>query len=340
METQAEATPATLSTLPSMATSTPGGRWTWAGCSQCTTSLCDHAPTAVPFHHHCGRKAVCIDNINPLVHQKEESDVFFHHEWTGITRKGKSSESNEDRSLDVCEMKIWDCAAGWYGEQCNTACSTGCRDRCDRQTVCCLECKTGFYGSFCNISCQYQCLNNECIRDTGLCEACPGDQGNTCSECKPRFYGPSCNTPCQHQCLNNECIRDTGLCEACPECKPRFYGDSCNTSCQYQCLNNECIRDTVLCEACPGNYQGNTCSECPNGYYGEGRNLTCGHCQNISECRHDTGQCTGQCAEGFTGSHCAEAVTDNTPVLVGVVVSALVLILVIVVVIIVVFVKR
>ena len=47
---------------------------------------------------------------------------------------------------------------------------------------------------------------------------------------------------------------------------------------------------------------------CPPGYYGDRCNETCGACLGKSTCRHDTGQCETGCAEGFTGSLCAQGV--------------------------------
>ncbi|XP_076463541.1 uncharacterized protein LOC143295800 isoform X2 [Babylonia areolata] len=245
---------------------------------------------------------------------------------------------------DTCS----DCQAGWYGKQCNITCPVGCEDAvCDRQTGNCSECKAGFYGASCNESCQYQCLNNECTRDTGLCEACPENyQGNTCSECETGFFGPSC-IECPPLCVNNTCDKTTGRCAVCPdgyrgdtcsECNSGFYGPACNVPCQYQCLNNECTRDTGLCEDCPENYQGNTCSECNAGFYGASCNVSCQYqCLN-NECTRETGLCEA-CPENYQGSTCS-AVTDTTPVIVGVAVSVIVFILIIVIVPIVIFIRR
>ncbi|XP_076464283.1 uncharacterized protein LOC143296309 isoform X2 [Babylonia areolata] len=153
--------------------------------------------------------------------------TIMYGQTVRVTRLTYTGNLTDGYTLNLCEVQIWDCQAGWYGEQCNISCPAGCEDAvCDRLTGNCSECEAGFYGASCHIPCQYLCLNNECVRQTGLCEACPGNyRGNTCSECKPGFYGASCNIPCQYQCLYNECTRDTGLCEACPE---NYQGNTCS----------------------------------------------------------------------------------------------------------------
>eukprot|EP00745_Piridium_sociabile_P021946 TRINITY_DN33_c0_g1_i11.p2 TRINITY_DN33_c0_g1~~TRINITY_DN33_c0_g1_i11.p2 ORF type:complete len:195 (-),score=26.54 TRINITY_DN33_c0_g1_i11:727-1311(-) len=46
-----------------------------------------------------------------------------------ITRPG-------DSWMWLCEMQIWVCEDGWYGDQCSTACSPGCQNAtCDQRPV-------------------------------------------------------------------------------------------------------------------------------------------------------------------------------------------------------------
>ncbi|XP_076464798.1 uncharacterized protein LOC143296653 [Babylonia areolata] len=283
--------------------------------------------------------------------------------WYGKQCNTACSVGCEDAVCDRQTGNCSECKASFYGPSCNLKCQHQClNNECIKDSgLCeecpgnyqgnmCSECKAGFYGPSCNLQCQHQCLNNACNKVSGLCEECPGNyQGNTCSECKLNFYGASCSLQCPHQCLNNECNKDSGLCEECPgnyggntcsECKAGFYGPSCNLGCQHHCLNNECNEDSGLCEECPGNYRGNTCSECKAGFYGASCNIQCQHqCLN-NECTRDTGLCEA-CLENYQGNTCSaltDTMTDNTPVIVGAVVSVIVLILSVVL--IVIFIRR
>ncbi|KAL8605903.1 hypothetical protein ACOMHN_059693 [Nucella lapillus] len=271
------------------------------------------------------------------------------------------------------------CVAGWYGAMCTLSCQTAHCQQCDQDTgaLCsqctfnsfllppqCTDCPEGYYkradNSGCNV-CTSNCKSGTvCDKTTGHCPLCPaGKQGHVCDrDCDLGRYGQNCTADCGHcrsQTYPGYCRPDTGECvygclagwqtSLCnKECEDGRYGARCTQTCG-QCKGAAvCKKTDGHCSNCQPGWKLPTCNtECPSGYYGAGCNQTCGQCRNNSECRHDTGVCTGQCAGGFTGLYCAQAITDDgsdTGTIAGAAVAAVVVLVIAVLIVVIVLRRR
>ncbi|XP_076469563.1 uncharacterized protein LOC143299916 isoform X2 [Babylonia areolata] len=266
-------------------------------------------------------------------------------DWYGQQCNTACSASCNGTSCHRLTGRCSGCVAGRYGDQCTTPCSPGCQNTvCDQQTGQCSPCNTGYTGSQCS-----ECLDNfykpqgnntcsnctwtchpetVCDKTSGYCPLCPpGRRGDRCDQnCSTGWYGQNCTQECG-QCQNQDtlgsCDPVTGQCEAgCPagwqaplcqqECEDGSWGANCSKTCG-QCKDGAvCDKVDGQCPLCEPGWMPPLCdTQCPDGFYGEGCNQTCGNCRVSSECHHVTGRCTGQCADGFTGSHCTVECPDG-----------------------------
>ena len=139
------------------------------------------------------------------------------------------------------------CNVGYGGHQCEP-CPTNCgKTGCDEQLIC-HECDPGFYGDRCNSTCSTKCIYGTCNRDGSCncsvgygghpCEACPSSCDSTgcdeqliCHKCYPGFFGDYCYLPCSANCVNGTCNRN-GSCT----CKKGFNGfGCCPENCKREC---------------------------------------------------------------------------------------------------------
>lgn len=90
--------------------------------------------------------------------------------------------------LEICEVEVFGCDVGFYGENCSKTCglckSGSCdivNSQCDQfgcalpgfQTPGCKDCLSGFYGENCSRTCSEFCKNNKCDQTSGTClEGC------------------------------------------------------------------------------------------------------------------------------------------------------------------------
>ncbi|XP_076469550.1 uncharacterized protein LOC143299914 isoform X3 [Babylonia areolata] len=266
-----------------------------------------------------GTGTVCTEctlnsNLKPQDCTECQDKYYKNTSNTCIPCSDNCVSQNCDKETGRCD----DCVDGRYGDMCDKNCSTANCRRCDRDTgtgctECtlnsnleppnCTECQDGWYGE----NCMYQCgsCSNDapCNKTTGLCTCAIGKQP------------PFCETDCQDKTYGQDCVHSCGQCKGGQTCDP--VTGHCSDGCQPGWTDTP-SSPTTLCQ-----------TECPDGFYGEGCNQTCANCRDISECRHDTGQCTGQCAEGFTGLYCAEAIKGggiDAPVIAGAVAAGVIVI--------------
>ncbi|XP_025107867.1 cell death abnormality protein 1-like [Pomacea canaliculata] len=98
--------------------------------------------------------------------------------------KALTSSDPHENVLNICEVQIWVCRRGFYGDNCLIPCGK-CEDSfCDR------------YNGNCRFSrCQ------------------PGYHGNICiDKCEAKRYGENCSLPCGHCANNATCHHVTGTC--------------------------------------------------------------------------------------------------------------------------------
>lgn len=125
---------------------------------------------------------------------------------------------------------------------------------------------------------------------------------------------------CSSGCATS-CDVISGVCD----CRDGYHGSKCVLHCEHTCTNGTC-------------YVNGTCDVgCDEGFYGPMCKKTCP--AGCNDCSRDSGICYGNCKPGFDGSNCekkagqryVDAVTDNTGVIIGVVISLLLVLLILVV---------
>ncbi|KAK7481790.1 hypothetical protein BaRGS_00026937 [Batillaria attramentaria] len=93
-----------------------------------------------------------------------------------------------DHFINICEVRVWECSDGRYGENCSSTCGH-CRDAaaCDKVTgdcaecggpykmpVCKEECPDGRYGESCGYTCGHCKDGAACNKSNGHCVSCNG----------------------------------------------------------------------------------------------------------------------------------------------------------------------
>uniref|UniRef100_K1PXV5 Multiple epidermal growth factor-like domains 10 n=1 Tax=Magallana gigas TaxID=29159 RepID=K1PXV5_MAGGI len=202
-------------------------------------------------------------------------------------------------------------------------------------------CETGFYGDNCSKSCDH-CVNNKyCDIDTGQCDdlGCAlQHQPPSCIDCIPGFHGPKCEYHCNKFCEWDYCNKATGTClYGCDigylgshcnfKCRNRTYGVNCSKQCG-GCLNGtDCHHISGQCyQGCdPGWYQTTDCNViCKNQTFGENCVYQCdGHCINDEPCNRRDGTCK-QCSLGWAAAKSlSQTENNNLVVTIGSVVAVL-----------------
>ncbi|XP_025108279.1 multiple epidermal growth factor-like domains protein 10 isoform X2 [Pomacea canaliculata] len=168
---------------------------------------------------------------------------------------------SDGRTINICEVQVWECLDGWYGTGCSHTCGNCITNSdCDKTTGQCTSCKTGFslpnctdcengwYGNNCVETCGH-CMggNSTCNRINGSCPSCDGAfTPPLCKDnCETGWYGHNCVETCGH-CMggNSTCDKINGSCPSCdgaftpPLCKDylssKFPMTTSNTSSSIQ----------------------------------------------------------------------------------------------------------
>nr|ACH42087.1 predicted protein tyrosine phosphatase [Crassostrea gigas] len=205
----------------------------------------------------------------------------------------QSHNSSEDCApmLEICEVQVYGCDVGYYGENCSKSCGV---------------CKSG-----------------TCDIVTGQCDelgcALPGLQASACIECEAGFYGPNCTAPCSEYCKNNMCDRTSGTCLE--GCMNGYTGDHCNETCPYSKYGGNCSEtcgncfknltcnhiDGTCINGCQKGFRGQFCrSTCTTGTFGKDCMQNCsGNCLDNLPCNRTNGMCS-QCLPGWMNDFCTE----------------------------------
>ncbi|XP_048255984.1 multiple epidermal growth factor-like domains protein 11 [Haliotis rufescens] len=165
-------------------------------------------------------------------------------------KKGDNCGVNCPTACTQCERYGEGCTGQcqnprYYGPQCETPCSSGCTDGCNRITGECGSCEPGYTGDKCDVTCPRNC-RDECDKDTGVC-----------GSCEPGYTGDKCDVTCPRNC-RDECDKDTGVCGS---CEPGYTGDKCDITCPPNC-GDGCDKDTGKCGSCKQGYTGKYCDIC------------------------------------------------------------------------------
>ncbi|XP_025107905.1 receptor-type tyrosine-protein phosphatase kappa-like isoform X3 [Pomacea canaliculata] len=227
--------------------------------------------------------------------------------------------------LQFCELEVWVCSAGRYGQTCDELCNGNCKNNetCDNYSGKCWSgCKDGLYGAICNQTCGH-CRNITCDQTSGTCPSgcLEGWKGEFCNtSCSPGSYGPGCTQSCG-ECKdgNTTCNITTGVCENgchtgyvapyCNQtCRKGYYGDDCIYTCGNCTAGSTCNFETGVCPSgCDSGFLRPFCNEtCVQGFYGTDCNNTCGQCVDRNTCEPATGVCSSGCLAGYQPPYCNE----------------------------------
>ncbi|KAK7481918.1 hypothetical protein BaRGS_00026826, partial [Batillaria attramentaria] len=310
-----------------------------------------------PGKHRMENTRVTVDgqtcfNITDVRYLPEKINRSCHTKLTG--RKVRLSgflpvNSTFGNTLNLCELQVWVCKPGHYGDRCLYTCSSQCQGgqtKCDSNGDCTKGCDDTHYGPDCQEECGHCYGGKRCNASTGVCPTgcAPGYGPN--QHCKTHKYGRDCRNTCSKGCVNNTCDQLTGVCSCragwnpqdakCKTgCEAGTYGPSCQGKCSEGCAA-DCDDMSGHCDCKPGWRHSYKCEEkCEEGTYGHDCNMTCGHCAESSACERDTGRCTQGCVDGFEGDNCHEQLQEedegSAGVVAGVVIVVLLLLLILVV---------
>uniref|UniRef100_K1R1V0 Tyrosine-protein kinase receptor Tie-1 n=1 Tax=Magallana gigas TaxID=29159 RepID=K1R1V0_MAGGI len=173
---------------------------------------------------------------------EEDCERTTRYIWIHQTNKGNKDEWCP--MLEICEVQVFGCDVGYYGENCS--------DRC-------YHCKN-------NATCGIQhgdCDDSGCVN--------PGKQPPRCKGCIIGMYGINCENNCSLYCAYGDCDRTTGTClDGCKSgyigrfcnktCDDGEYGQNCQYMCTGNCINGEaCDKASGHCRSCVEGYQGFKC---------------------------------------------------------------------------------
>ncbi|XP_046551936.1 uncharacterized protein LOC124261639 [Haliotis rubra] len=233
----------------------------------------------------------------------------------------------------LCEVQIFVCSDGWFGEDCDKQCHCSLNTEvCDKITGQCVSgCSPGYMGTDCQTACPDgyygdctsrcgSCLNAAyCDKTTGVCPGgcAAGWRTDTCRQpCPEGRYGASCASPCGY-CLDNDvCDKVTGKCPG--GCQPGWWPDLCSQVCSDgrhghhcqsecgQCKGNlPCNKVNGTCEeGCRPGFQEPFCKECVDGMYGDDCMSRCGQCKDALTCDKSSGECPKGCQGNFMKPLC------------------------------------
>ncbi|XP_052775175.1 protein draper-like isoform X2 [Mya arenaria] len=207
----------------------------------------------------------------------------------------------------VCEAGMWNPST-----KCSKKCGSNClrqgEEICHWETGACLHgCNDGVYGGTCSMPCPPGCKDKCYVKDgTPLC-----------SECKPVFFLQTCNATCDIHCQGRMCQFSSGTCtcsvgrvwvnqtNSC-QCQHGLFGNSCTEKCNTYCKDSGCNEVSGACAI-----------GCISGYYGPDCSKKCVGCDNCDE----KGTCPLKPDKNTAPVN--DAGSDNTGLIVGVVVTLL-----------------
>ncbi|XP_064617218.1 multiple epidermal growth factor-like domains protein 11 [Liolophura sinensis] len=270
--------------------------------------------------------------------------------------------SRRDEYLTLCEVLIYVCSAGWYGEMCGRQCNTttAC-SKCDVTRTRCTECVDGRWEKHCQNRCGH-CWADKCDKDTGECPLTEGkprcDAGfmleNCSTACGAGTYGHDCKETCG-SCASgpSSCNTTSGHCRGNPRCMPGYSSLKCKTGCDAgfwgagceekcgECYNNvTCDRASGGCPItdenprCKAGFLGSNCRQtCSPGTWGQNCKLTCSlNCLNgPTGCDVRNGACIGGCTDGHEGRFCTPVNYNYTGVVIGCVAVVVAVVIVVIV---------
>ncbi|XP_046552770.1 receptor-type tyrosine-protein phosphatase mu-like isoform X6 [Haliotis rubra] len=231
--------------------------------------------------------------------------------------------------LTLCEVQIFVCSDGWFGEDCDKQCHCSQNTEvCDKITGQCLSgCAPGYMGTDCQTACPDgyygnctskcgNCLNAaDCNKATGICPGgcAAGWQADICLQpCTDGYYGPKCGFQCGNCVDGDVCIKTNGTCPG--GCAAGWINDTCKQMCE-------------------------------DGRYGSGCMSECGHCRNGTVCDKTNGTCGSGCDGGYSDARCERlSVTDDKEDsmagIIGGTVAALLAIAIVIIVVVIIFRRR
>ncbi|XP_025108223.1 receptor-type tyrosine-protein phosphatase kappa-like isoform X3 [Pomacea canaliculata] len=262
------------------------------------------------------------------------------NEWSNsqydisVGRRGRVVNITKDCSSDgfminICEVQVWVCDNGWYGDNCTQVCGhCGGDSFCDKKTGSCTSCQTGFqlplcrvcadgwYGDSCTQTCGHCADSSVCDKVNGSCTSCQtGFQPPLCQECADGWYGANCTQTCGN-CFASVCNKVSGNCTSCKvgfqqplckECAGGWYGGNCTKTCGNCAAGSFCDNVNGTCVSCKTGFNPPFCTECQDGWYGNSCAETCGHCMGGNSTCHKTNGSCPSCDGEFQLPLCKES---------------------------------
>ncbi|OWF42106.1 Receptor-type tyrosine-protein phosphatase mu [Mizuhopecten yessoensis] len=148
-------------------------------------------------------------------------------------------QPSKDARLEICEVKVIGCFAGYYGKNCSSPCG--------------------------------HCIDGQCMPNNGSCMlgCTEGYRWDRCTEeCFAGYYGKNCSSPCGH-CIDGQCLPNNGSCML--GCTEGYRGDRCTEECDKGSYGMHCDRICGICdqnETC-NHITGSCTNGCASGHSGQ-----------------------------------------------------------------------
>ncbi|XP_041374075.1 multiple epidermal growth factor-like domains protein 10 [Gigantopelta aegis] len=256
--------------------------------------------------------------------------------------------STGDKLMSFCEVEVYVCDAGTFGDNCTRfchclngpcdyvtgECSGGCKPNWSGHT--CNVCDSNHYGELCREDCSTRhCVGSSTCDSIGRCDnGCTEGwmQPDCTTKCSQGLYGHGCRGSCvnRHCHVKSDCDHVTGECVG--GCNRGYNPLDCTSicqrgtfgpGCQSKCSERHCKGDSSSCDVqngtcqhgCDPGWKSLSCNiACDRGSYGAGCKFSCSqrHCKvSTTSCNNVNGYCEGLCQDGWMGVDCTVCDTDH-----------------------------
>ncbi|XP_048779236.1 uncharacterized protein LOC125682605 [Ostrea edulis] len=77
--------------------------------------------------------------------------TYYNERGEGVILPPKADRTQSTTIAELCEVQVFGCTVGIYGENCDKECPINCRNKqCDIETGACLQCNDGLKGERCD----------------------------------------------------------------------------------------------------------------------------------------------------------------------------------------------
>ncbi|PVD24385.1 hypothetical protein C0Q70_14867 [Pomacea canaliculata] len=129
--------------------------------------------------------------------------------------------SKSEGMMIFCELEVWGCEDGYYGDLCDKTCENCKNMKCEQTSGRCVEgCQSGWREEACDQACDSGTFGPDCKGQCGACKSKPCDRfsGRCDGGCAAGYTSPYCNTTCTNSTYGENCAQTCGHCAGSEQC--------------------------------------------------------------------------------------------------------------------------